>query len=108
LGQFSLTRRAIPQSAGRRWHVRFVSSRLAAACFDGIEALHANVKITVAGAFTASETLDMGIDLGPPVSLTISTGALSILKGTSLKCPWRGRVLNTHVCFWPTRTMSPR
>ena len=36
---------------------------------DGAEVGQLDVKRTVAGAFTASETLDVGIDLGSPVSL---------------------------------------
>ena len=36
---------------------------------DGQEVAHATVKRTVPGAFTASETLDVGVDLGSPVSL---------------------------------------
>ena len=36
---------------------------------DGAEVGQVEVKRTVAGAFTASETLDVGVDLGSPVSL---------------------------------------
>ncbi|SFK92271.1 arylsulfatase, partial [Methylocapsa palsarum] len=36
---------------------------------DGAEALRIPVKRTVAGAFSASETFDVGVDLGSPVSL---------------------------------------
>jgi len=36
---------------------------------DGAEVGQIEVKRTVAGAFTASETLDVGVDLGSPVSL---------------------------------------
>ena len=36
---------------------------------DGAEVGQIDVKRTVAGAFTASETLDVGVDLGSPVSL---------------------------------------
>ena len=36
---------------------------------DAKEIARATVKRTVAGAFTASETLDVGVDLGSPVSL---------------------------------------
>ncbi len=36
---------------------------------DGQEVVRTTVKRTVPGAFTASETLDVGIDLGSPVSL---------------------------------------
>ena len=36
---------------------------------DGQDVAHATVKRTVPGAFTASETLDVGVDLGSPVSL---------------------------------------
>jgi len=36
---------------------------------DGNEVARTTVKRTVAGAFTASETLDVGADLGSPVSL---------------------------------------
>jgi len=36
---------------------------------DGAEVGQLHVKRTVAGAFTASETLDVGVDLGSPVSL---------------------------------------
>ena len=36
---------------------------------DGKEAMRVDVKRTVAGAFSASETLDVGMDLGSPVSL---------------------------------------
>ena len=36
---------------------------------DGSEAARANVKRTVPAAFTASETFDVGVDLGSPVSL---------------------------------------
>jgi hypothetical protein len=36
---------------------------------DGTEVARTTVKRTVAGAFTASETLDVGVDLGSPVSL---------------------------------------
>ena len=36
---------------------------------DGAEVGQLDVKRTVAGAFTASETLDVGVDLGSPVSL---------------------------------------
>jgi arylsulfatase A-like enzyme len=36
---------------------------------DGTEVASTTVKRTVAGAFTASETLDVGVDLGSPVSL---------------------------------------
>jgi arylsulfatase A-like enzyme len=36
---------------------------------DGAEVGRTTVKRTVAGAFTASETLDVGVDLGSPVSL---------------------------------------
>ena len=36
---------------------------------DGEEVAHATVKRTVPGEFTASETLDVGVDLGSPVSL---------------------------------------
>ena len=36
---------------------------------DGKEVLKTTVKRTVPGAFTASETLDVGVDLGSPVSL---------------------------------------
>jgi arylsulfatase len=35
---------------------------------DGKDALRIDVKRTVAGAFSASETLDVGMDLGSPVS----------------------------------------
>ena len=35
---------------------------------DGQEAMRVAVKRTVAGAFSASETLDVGVDLGSPVS----------------------------------------
>lgn len=35
---------------------------------DGKEVARAEVKITVPGAFTASETFDVGVDLGSPVS----------------------------------------
>jgi hypothetical protein len=35
---------------------------------DGAEALRVAVKRTVAGAFSASETFDVGVDLGSPVS----------------------------------------
>ncbi len=35
---------------------------------DGAEAMRVDVKRTVAGAFSASETLDVGVDLGSPVS----------------------------------------
>jgi len=36
---------------------------------DGVEAARGTVKRTVSGAFSASETLNVGIDLGSPVSL---------------------------------------
>lgn len=36
---------------------------------DGIPAVNVDVARTVPGAFTASETLDVGTDLGSPVSL---------------------------------------
>ena len=36
---------------------------------DGQEVVRTTVKRTVPGAFTASETLDVGVDLGSPVSL---------------------------------------
>ena len=36
---------------------------------DGKEIARTTVKRTVPGAFTASETLDVGVDLGSPVSL---------------------------------------
>ena len=36
---------------------------------DGAEVAHADVKRTVPAAFTASETFDVGVDLGSPVSL---------------------------------------
>ena len=36
---------------------------------DGKEVAHTTVKRTVPAAFTASETLDVGVDLGSPVSL---------------------------------------
>jgi arylsulfatase len=36
---------------------------------DGKEAARTTVKRTVPGAFTASETLDVGVDLGSPVAL---------------------------------------
>ena len=36
---------------------------------DGKECSHLTVKRTVPGAFTASETFDVGVDLGSPVSL---------------------------------------
>ncbi|MFM8573643.1 MAG: arylsulfatase, partial [Pirellula sp.] len=36
---------------------------------DGVTAIEAKVPRTVPGAFTASETLDVGVDLGAPVSL---------------------------------------
>ena len=36
---------------------------------DGKETARTTVNRTVAGAFTASETLDVGVDLGSPVSL---------------------------------------
>jgi hypothetical protein len=36
---------------------------------DGKEAARTTVKRTVSGAFTASETFDVGLDLGSPVSL---------------------------------------
>ncbi len=36
---------------------------------DGAEVARTTVKRTVPGAFTASETLDVGVDLGSPVSL---------------------------------------
>ena len=36
---------------------------------DGVEVARTTVKRTVPGAFTASETLDVGVDLGSPVSL---------------------------------------
>ena len=35
---------------------------------NGKEVAHVTVKRTVPGAFTASETLDVGMDLGSPVS----------------------------------------
>ena len=37
---------------------------------DGQEVAHTTVQRTVPGAFTASETFDVGVDLGSPVSLT--------------------------------------
>ncbi len=37
---------------------------------DGNEVAKTTVKRTVPGAFTASETFDVGADLGSPVSLT--------------------------------------
>ena len=37
---------------------------------DGQLVAHATVKRTVPGAFTASETFDVGVDLGSPVSLS--------------------------------------
>ena len=40
-----------------------------AVAVDGSEIMHVDVKRTVAGAFSASETLDVGTDLGSPVSL---------------------------------------
>jgi hypothetical protein len=36
---------------------------------DGGEPIKVDVKRTVPGAFSASETLDIGVDLGSPVSL---------------------------------------
>jgi arylsulfatase len=36
---------------------------------DGAEVARTTVKRTVPSAFTASETLDVGVDLGSPVSL---------------------------------------
>jgi arylsulfatase len=36
---------------------------------DGKEAAHTTVKRTVPAAFTASETFDVGVDLGSPVSI---------------------------------------
>jgi len=36
---------------------------------DGSEAARATVKRTVPAAFTASESFDVGVDLGSPVSL---------------------------------------
>ena len=36
---------------------------------DGVEVARADVKRTVPAAFTASETFDVGVDLGSPVSL---------------------------------------
>jgi arylsulfatase len=36
---------------------------------DGVEVATAEVKRTVPAAFTASETFDVGVDLGSPVSL---------------------------------------
>ena len=36
---------------------------------DGQEVARTTVKRTVPGAFTASETFDVGVDLGSPVSL---------------------------------------
>ena len=36
---------------------------------DGKEVARTTVKRTVPGAFTASETFDVGVDLGSPVSL---------------------------------------
>jgi hypothetical protein len=36
---------------------------------DGAEVARTTVKRTVPAAFTASETLDVGVDLGSPVSL---------------------------------------
>jgi arylsulfatase len=51
---------AIPKPAG---------PAVVAISVDGKEVLRIDVKRTVAGAFSASETLDVGIDLGSPVSL---------------------------------------
>jgi len=42
---------------------------------DGREVTRATVKRTVPGAFTASETFDVGVDLGSPVSLEYSDRA---------------------------------
>ena len=39
---------------------------------DGKEAARTTVKRTVPAAFTASETFDVGIDLGAPVALDYS------------------------------------
>jgi hypothetical protein len=36
---------------------------------DGVQVVNVDVARTVPGAFTASETLDVGTDLGSPVSL---------------------------------------
>ena len=36
---------------------------------DGQEVAHTTVKRTVPAAFTASETFDVGVDLGSPVSI---------------------------------------
>jgi arylsulfatase len=51
---------AIPRPAG---------PAVVAISVDGEDALRVDVKRTVAGAFSASETLDVGMDLGSPVSL---------------------------------------
>ena len=48
---------------------------------DGIEVALVNVARTVAGAFTASETLDVGADLGSPMSLDYFDRRLSSFKG---------------------------
>ena len=71
---------------------------------DGKEELRIAVKRTVAGAFSASETLDVGIDLGSPVSSTISTagrfGSTAGSKRSRSNCNNRRRFeMGRNTCF---------
>ena len=50
---------------------------------DGAEVARTTVARTVPAAFTASETFDVGVDLGSPVSLATSTGDRSRSPGGS-------------------------
>ena len=49
---------------------------------DGKEGARMTVKRTVPGAFTASETFDVGVDLGSPVSLDYAEKRPFALEGT--------------------------
>jgi arylsulfatase len=49
---------------------------------DGIEVARTTVKRTVPAAFTASETFDVGVDLGSPVSLDYFDRAPFAFDGT--------------------------
>ncbi len=53
---------------------------------DGTSALHVPVARTVPGAFSASETLDVGTDLGSPVSLAYFDRAPSPSPAASTRC----------------------
>ena len=58
---------------------------------DGQEVARTTVKRTVPGAFTASETFDVGVDLGSPVSLNYFDRHRSSSMARSKSSKWSSR-----------------